>query len=276
MTRKPVLWELNRWVAIGQMTLGISVLLVLLLPLMYVMWMSFTPSELLQPPTGQWSLRWYDLFFTSPQWLQGLINSFWVAGMTVVASLLAGGGMALAVTRYHVRGAQLLSGLVLLPLFVPAVVLAMALLPFVHTLGLWGTRISLAAGHSLWSMPVVFLVIQSALKDLDPDLEHAARSLGAGVFTTFRRITLPVMAPALFIGAIMAFIISLNEFVIALFLGTPAIETLPKVIFPNLRYTLTPLVAAASGVTMGLTLLGIAISVWYMRLKRGNAANYKD
>lgn len=276
MTRKPVLWQLNRWVAIGQMTLGISVLLVLLLPLIYVIWMSFTPSELLQPPTGQWSLRWYDLFFTSSQWLHGLINSFWVAGMTVVASLLAGGGMALAVTRYHFRGAQLLSGVVLLPLFVPAVVLAMALLPFVHKLGLWGTRISLAAGHSLWSMPVVFLVIQSALKDLDPDLEHAARSLGADVFTTFRRITLPVMAPALFIGAIMAFIISLNEFVIALFLGTPAIETLPKVIFPNLRYTLTPLVAAASGVTMGLTLLGIAISVWYMRLKRANAANYKD
>ncbi|NJO81274.1 MAG: ABC transporter permease subunit, partial [Cyanobacteria bacterium RM1_2_2] len=122
--------------------------------------------------------------------------------------------------------------------------------------------------HSLWSMPVVFLVIQAALKDLDPDLEHAARGLGANAITTFRRITLPVIAPALLVGAIMAFIISLNEFVIALFLSTPAIETLPKVIWPNLRYTLTPLVAAASSVTMVLTLFGIAISVWLLRLEQ--------
>ena len=243
--------------------LGFGLLLVLLLPLIYVIWISFTPSELLQPPTGQWSLRWYQLFFTSPQWTQGLINSFWVAGMTVVGSLLTGGGVALAACRYHFRGVQLLSGAVLLPLFVPAVVLAMALLPLVHILGLWGTQISLAAAHSLWSMPVVFLVIRAALATLDPDLEQAARGLGANSITTFRRITLPVIAPALIAGAVMAFIISLNEFVMALFLSTPAIETLPKVIWPNLRYTLTPLVAAASSVTMLLTLLGLAVATWF-------------
>lgn len=251
--------------AIGQNILGFGLLLVLLLPLIYVIWISFTPGELLQPPTGQWSLRWYQLFFTSPQWMQGLINSFWVAGMTVIGSLLTGGGVALAVTRYHFRGVQLLSGAVLLPLFVPAVVLAMALLPFVHILGLWGTRVSVAAGHSLWSMPVVFLVIRAALEDLDPDLEHAARGLGATPITIFRRITLPVIAPALVVGAIMAFIISLNEFVMALFLSTPAIETLPKVIWPNLRYTLTPIVAAASSVMMVLTLLGVALISWFLR-----------
>lgn len=268
MKRKQFHLGINNIVAIGRNILGFSLLLVLLLPLIYVIWISFTPSELLQPPIGQWSLQWYQRFFSSPQWVQGLINSFWVAGMTVIASLLTGGGVALAVTRYRFQAAQLLSGAVLLPLFVPAVVLAMALLPFVHILGLWGTRVSLAAGHSLWSMPVVFLVIQAALEDLDPDLEHAARGLGANAITTFRRITLPVIAPALLVGAIMAFIISLNEFVIALFLSTPAIETLPKVIWTNLRYTLTPLVAAASSLTMLLTLLGIASSVWLLRLEQ--------
>lgn len=246
--------------AIGKI-LGVGVLLILLWPLIYVIWISFTPGELLQPPIAQWSLRWYQLFFTSPQWTQGLVNSFWVAGMTVIGSLLTGGSVAIAVTRYRFRGFELLASAVLLPLFVPAVVLAMAILPFVHMLGLWGTRISLAAAHSLWSMPVAFLVIRSALAELDPDLEHAARGLGADAITTFRRITLPVIAPALIVGAIMAFIISLNEFVMALFLSTPAIETLPKVIWPNLRYTLTPLVAAASSVTMVLTLLGLAIAL---------------
>lgn len=254
--------------SLGRNIFGLGLLLGLLWPLFYVVWISFTPGELLEPPTREWSLRWYHLFFQSPQWTLGLTNSIWVAGMTVIGSLLGGSGVALAVTRYHFRGAQLLSGAVLLPLFVPAVVLAMALLPFMHAFGLWGSRFSLAAAHSLWGLPVVFLVTQSALKELDPDLERAARGLGADPLTTFRRVTLPAIAPALLVGALMAFILSLNEFVMALFLSTPAIETLPKVIWPNLRYTLTPLVAAASSITMALTLLGLALATWLLRMQR--------
>lgn len=250
--------------SLGQ-NLGLALLLCILWPLFYVVWISFTPGELLEPPTGEWSLRWYRLFLESPQWIQALTNSIWVAGMAVISSLLGGGGVALAVTRYHFRGAQLLTGAVLLPLFVPAVVLAMALLPFMHTLGLWGSRFSLVAAHSLWSLPVVFLVIRSALEELDPDLELAARGLGANPLTTFRRVTLPVISPALLVGALMAFILSLNEFVMALFLSTPAIETLPKVIWPNLRYTLTPVVAAASSITMALTLLSFALATWLLQ-----------
>ena len=75
-----------------------------------------------------------------------------------------------------------------------------------------------------------------------------------------------MIAPAILAGAVMAFVLSLNEFVMALFLGTPEIETLPKVIWPNLRYTLTPLVAAASGVTMALTILGVALAALLLRM----------
>lgn len=81
-------------------------------------------------------------------------------------------------TRFHFRGRKLLSGAVLLLLFVPTVVLGMALLPFVHKLGIWGTHFSLAAAHTLWSMPVVFMVLRSALEELNPDLEAASRGLG--------------------------------------------------------------------------------------------------
>ena len=106
------------------------------------------------------------------------------------------------------------------------------------------------------------------MEELDPDLEHAARGLGASPIVTFRRVTLPAIAPALLVGALMAFILSLNEFLMALFLSTPEIETLPKVIWPNLRYTLTPLVAAASSLTMLLTLLGLAVTVWLLKIER--------
>jgi ABC-type spermidine/putrescine transport system permease subunit II len=247
---------------------GLGALLLLLWPLAYAVWLSFTPGELLVPPRDEWSLRWYHLFFDSPQWVAGLENSLEVAALSVGAALVAGVGLAVAVTRYHFRGRRLLSAAVMLPLFVPAVVLGMGLLPWMRVLGLWGTTFSLAAGHSLWSLPVVFLVARSALDDVDPDLEQAARGLGASAWMTFRRVTLPAIAPAVAAGAVMAFVLSLNEFMIALFLGTPETETLPKVIWPNLRYTLTPLVAAASCVTMLLTLLGLGLAAWLLRMER--------
>jgi ABC-type spermidine/putrescine transport system permease subunit II len=247
---------------------GIGGLLLLLWPLAYAVWISFTPGEMLEPPRGEWSLRWYRLFFASPQWTAGLRHSLEVAAMSVGAALTAGVGLAVAVTRYHFRGRRLLSAAVLLPLFVPAIVLGVGLFPWVRVLGLAGTRLSLAAAHALWSLPVVFLVARSALEELDPNLELAARGLGASGGLTFRRITLPAIAPALMVGALMAFVLSLNEFMIALFLATPDIETLPKVIWPSLRYTLTPLVAAASCLTMLLTLLGLGLAAWLLRMER--------
>ncbi len=247
---------------------GLGALLLLLWPLAYAVWISFTPSELLEPPRGDLSLRWYRRFFASPQWTAGLWNSLKVAGLAVVGSLVGGTGLAVAVTRYHFRGRRLVSGAVLLPLFVPAVVLGMGLLPWVRFLGLWGSLWSLGAGHALWSLPVVFLVVRSALEELDPALEEAARGLGASPLLTFRRVTLPLIRPAVLSGAAMGVVLSLNEFMIALFLATPDTETLPKVIWPNLRYTLTPLVAAASCVTMLLTLLGLAATASVLRVER--------
>lgn len=254
-----------RW---AEHALGLGALCLLLWPLAYAVWVSFTPSELLEPPRGRLSLRWYRQFFGSPQWTAALRNSLEVAGLAVAGSLAGGTGLAVAVTRYHFRGRRLLSGAVLLPLFVPAVVLGMGLLPWVRFLGLWGSLWSLAAGHALWSLPVVFLVVRSALEDLDPALEAAARGLGASPAMTFRRVTLPLVRPAVLSGAAMGAVLSLNEFMIALFLATPDTETLPKVIWPHLRYTLTPLVAAASCVAMLLTLLGLALTASLLRVER--------
>jgi ABC-type spermidine/putrescine transport system permease subunit II len=247
---------------------GWLALLVLLVPLVYAMWVSFAPGELLAPPTTRWSLRWYRRFFSDPRWIDSLINSLHVAALSTVVSLLSGGGLALAVTRYHFRGRRLLSRAVLLPLFVPAVVLGMGLLPLAHVTGLWGSPLSLALAHALNSLPVVFLVLRSALDEVSPDLELAARGLGAGTWRTFARVTIPLVGPAVKAGAVMALLLSLNEFTLALFLATPEIETLPRVIWPELRYNLSPLVAAASCVMMLLTLTGVACAAGLKRLSR--------
>ncbi len=246
-----------------------ALLALVIAPLVYAVWISFSPGELLEPPTGAWSVRWYRQFFASPQWTAALRNSFEIAVLAVGGALVAGTAAALAVTRYHFRGREAFNLMIILPLFVPTVVLGMGLLPFMRALGLWGSNFSIAVAHSLWSLPVVFLVMRGALEGVDPDLERAARGLGAGPMRTFIRVTLPLVAPSLAAAAVMAFVLSLNEFVMALFLGTPETETLPKVIWPNLRYTLSPLVAAASGISMALTLAGLLgisrLTLWKRR-----------
>ncbi|HEX2570643.1 MAG TPA: hypothetical protein VH877_13890, partial [Polyangia bacterium] len=135
--------------------LAAAVLLALLWPLAYAVWLSFAPGELLEPPAhlGDWSLRWYREFFERPQWTAGLWTSLEVAALASLGALSGGVGLAMALTRYRAvdgatrRWLSFLSFAVLLPLFVPGVVLGMALLPWVRALGLWGTHVSLAAAH---------------------------------------------------------------------------------------------------------------------------------
>lgn len=193
--------------------------------------------------------------------MEGLQNSLVTGILAAAISTVAGTSAAIAVVRHRFRGRRLLQGAVLLPLFIPALVLGLALLPVMRALGLWGTQISVAAAHSLWGLPLVLIAVRSALEDADANMELAARGLGASAAQTFRLVTLPLIAPSVAVGALIAFIISLNELVMALFLCTPVIDTLPKVIWPNLRYTLSPIVAAASGVGLATT-LALLWSAW--------------
>lgn len=244
------------------------VLAALLWPIAYALWMSFTPKELLQPPTDEWSLRWYREFFSRQQWMDGVVNTLIVAGLATVIAVVCGTSVATAVAHYRFRGRALLELAVILPLFVPALVIGMSLLPMMRTIGLWGTHLSVAVAHSLWGLPLVFIVVRNALVEVDPNLDAAARGLGASPWQTYRYVTLPIIAPAISLGAVLTLIVSINELIMALFLCTAANETLPKVVWPSLRYTLSPLTAAASGVTVLITLLLLGAGWWMYWLRQ--------
>jgi ABC-type spermidine/putrescine transport system permease subunit II len=244
--------------------LGWLTLVALLAPLAQACWLSFSPDEFLTPPTSEWSLRWYGEFFRSPRWTAALRESLAVGGLAVCASLATGLPLAYALARLHFRGKSLLLGAALLPLVVPPVLLGIGLLPTVQALGLWGTVASLALAHALYGMPLVCWLTRLALADVNPDIEAAARGLGAAPWKVTWRITLPLIAPAVLAGAVLAFVLSLNEFILSLFLGTPDTETLPRLVWPTLRYTLSPLVAVASCLTTLTTALGIGVVAWTM------------
>ena len=238
------------------------------LPMVIAVMMSFTPSRFLRLPTDSWSLRWYEAFFNDLKWMEGLWNSLIVSAITMVLALIVGMTAALAFSRYKFKWGVGLYTVALTPVFTPAVIIAMALLSVAYKLDLWGGYLIIAIAHSLWAFPLVIMILRVSLEGLDKSLEEAARGMGASPWYTFYAIILPLVAPSVLVGALFAFIISINEFIMALFLGTSETETLPRIIYPTLRYSLTPLVAAASGILMLLTVVVLLLSARIINLRK--------
>jgi ABC-type spermidine/putrescine transport system permease subunit II len=243
----------------------------LLAPPVLALWISFSSDELLRPPVSEWSLRWYRQFFADPRWRAALVNSLVVGSLSVLVALITGVPFAMALVRHRFAGRGLLSVVVLAPLCVPPLILGVGLLPLMHRVGLWGTWLSLALAHGLLGLPVVYLATRVALEGVPAGLEDAARGLGANPWQVFRRVTLPLVRLGVSAGAMLAFVLSLNDSLIALFLAAPETETLARIIWPELRYSLSPLVAVASALTLAATLsvvvLGRQIDAWLRTLR---------
>ena len=214
------------------------------------------------PSTG-YTLDWYRIVLADPLYRQGLVVSLSVGVLTAALSLLLAAPLAVAAARS--RWAARVAGLVLAPALVPTVILGLQALLLFSFLGLRGTRIGLALAHTLWGLPLAFLVLRAAYGRIDPRLREAARSLGAGPVRASLEVTLPLLRPALVVGGLLAFVASLNELVMSLFLSGGRVRTLPTVIWPQVRHAVRPDVAAASSVLMLLTVVAIGLAAWLLR-----------
>jgi ABC-type spermidine/putrescine transport system permease subunit II len=249
--------------------LGFLMLALLVLPLGISLLVAFTPGETIEVPAiGKWSLRWFERFFSDPIWQTGAVNSLIIALFTVTIALVCGTTAALAFERYNFPLKRFLNLFILSPLFVPPVVLGIQNLTWHQRIGIWGNLFSIALAHSLWATPLVFIVMRSTLRGLNRQLEEAAAGMGANSFAVFWRITFPLVLPGLLVSAFFSFIISLNEFIMSLFLATPKTQTISTMIWPQLRYNLTPLVAAASAVLLGLTVIILILASRLLSVRR--------
>jgi putative spermidine/putrescine transport system permease protein len=242
----------------------------LLAPLVISILVSFTPSRYLEMPRDEWTLQWYAAFLDNAVWTQALGNSIVIAALTAALSVGTALLTAVALVRRHFRWTPLWEGALLLPMVLPGVALGVGMLAFVRLTPLWGSHLSLAAAHSVLAIPVCYLVVRASLGQVDPNLGAAARGLGARPWQLFRFVTLPLILPAVLAATLFALVISLNEITLTLFLATRYTETLPRVIWPNLRFAITPLVAAASVILLALTVPALIAAGWWMRPRRGN------
>ncbi len=238
----------------------------ILAPIVIVVVTSFTSREMITFPPQGFSLRWYVEFLTVPPWMDTFKNSMMIAAYVTLLSTFIG-TLASVALRGKTRRYPKVNTMILLPMMIPGVILGVSLLMFSGRIGLYGTVLPVVFAHSLWGTPYVFLIVSSVLQGIDPSLEDAARNLGAGPFKTFFLITAPLIKTGIFAGALFAFISSFGEFIMALFLTTGRILTLPVQIFTSLKYDISPVVAAVSTIFIVITILVIGTSVALTGLK---------
>lgn len=218
----------------------------LLAPLFPVVIISFSADSYLSfPPTG-WSLRWYHALWDNERFLSGLQISLLVAMVSTLASLLIGVPAAYAIARLRLPGRSFLLSLFTAPLVVPAIVLGLGILLVLVYLRLNGTLAGLLAAHILLVSPFVVRIVLAGITTLPHDVEDAATCLGATPLRVFRRITLPLLMPALLGATCLSFLISFDEVAVTLFVVGTNIATLPVAIFRYAADHTDPSIAALS------------------------------
>jgi putative spermidine/putrescine transport system permease protein/spermidine/putrescine transport system permease protein len=225
-------------------------------------------------PINDWSLKWYRDFFGSPQWTDALMNSIVIAAGTAVISTTSGILAAWAFERFHFPFKDLWYLLIMLPLFMPGVVLGLGVaIAFgglqIGGYSIYGSRELVMIAHSLWAMPLVFMLMEATFRTIDYRVIEASYDLGARPARTFFEIVIPMVSTGIISSALFAFVISLNEFVMALFLTDRDTQTLPVLMWLSLRSAGTPRLAVAS-VILALTVFACLtlIMIWYIRQLR--------
>ena len=246
----------------------VALLAFMTVPTVIVVIASVNPTEMLSfPPTGV-SLRWYEHALTYPQFRRAALNSLVVTAASALVGLPLGTAAALALVRYPVWGARVWAALLLSPLVVPGVAAGLGFLILAARFGLLQSAVVMIAAHVVLVLPFVIRAVMVSVASLDPQLERAAASLGARPWRVFWRVTLPLLRPGLFAALLFAVIVSINEFVVSLFISTRVTEILPVAMFTYVVNYTDPTMAAISTLFIVATFLAVFVADRLVNLSR--------
>ncbi|RWR07106.1 ABC transporter permease [Paenirhodobacter populi] len=250
----------------------------LYLPLAVIVGYSFNANPVNMLVWEGFTLDWYRGLFgldrsfdpqsrtvyveSTPQMLAALRNSLIVAVSTTCIATVLGTTAALALNRYRFRGKALWSGGLMVPMMMPDIVLGIGLLIFFTSVGMRLSLLTIIIGQCTFLTSYVFIVVQARLAGLDPALEEASADLGASDWVTFRKVTLPQLAPGLLGGALLAFIISMDDLVITYFISGSGSQTLPIYIFGMIRRGVKPEINALATLIILASVLIAGLGLW--------------
>lgn len=246
----------------------------LIAPSAVVVVLSFSSGMLLTFPPPGLGLTWYAEFFGNRKWTDSLWASLQIAALaTPLATFLALlAAFGLARGRPPFAGAVM--GVLLSPLVVPVVITGIGTYMAFQRLHI-GSFPGLVLAHTVLALPYALVAILAGLREIDPELERAAHSLGARPVRAFVRVTLPLLLPNIATGAVFAFVASWDEVVVALFLATPTMRTLPVTMWEEATHSMDPTVAAASSMLTAITSVALVV-ILLLRRSRGRAATRKE
>lgn len=254
-------------------SLMIATFFFLYAPIIALMAFSFNDSKRNIVWVG-FTTDYYVKAFHNDSLLQAFANSLTIAFFSTIGSVVLGSLLALLLWRFRFPGKTLIEGLSSLPIVVPEICLGVAMLVFFNRLGWpndlpWPLNlVNITVAHITFSFPFVSVVVRARLVGFNRDWEEAARDLGANEWQIFYDITLPFMRPGIIAGGLLAFTLSLDDFVITFFTSGPETITFPVKIFSMLRFSVTPEVNAASTILILITIMLTTLAMWIQNRNR--------
>lgn len=214
-------------------------ILLMYFPLVMVVIFSFNESRLSASFTG-FSLKWYEILANDRDLKEALLNSILLGVLSCGISAVIGtlGAVGMARVKYKSKG--MMEYLSTIPIMIPEIILGMVFLVFFSMLNLPFGMITLVIAHTTFCIPYIFMMVKARLVGIDKSLEEAARDLGAGPIRTFFDITMPLIAPAVLSGSLLAFAMSFDDVVISIFVNGPRLNTLPVKVYAQLKTGVTP------------------------------------
>lgn len=240
--------------------LAALVMAFLIVPTLIVIPMSFSASQYLEFPPRQWSLRWYQNYFDSAAWMQATATSLKAACLTTLLATPLGTMAAYGLFVSRLRWTGLVFALLTTPIIVPVILVGIAVFYAYVQIKLVNTLAGIVLAHSVLAIPLVLMIVTSALKSYDMNQEMAARSLGASRLRAFLSVTLPQIRFAVITGAILSFLTSFDEVIVAMFVSGGANSTLTRNMFNALRDQIDPTIAAISTIMILVTSALLALS----------------
>ena len=231
----------------------------LYVPILIVIAYSFDSSRLAVAWTG-FTWQWYLQLFQDDVLLSALKNSLIVASISVSTSVVMGTMAAVGIQRYKTPGAQMIRILTMLPVIIPEVAMAVSALTLFVAMGVHLGLGTIIVSHIVFCVAYITLVVLGRLQGIDPRLEEAARDLGATPVGAFFKVTLPLLLPGILSGALLAFVLSLDDFVITQFTAGVGSTTLPLWIYSSVKFGVSPEINALSTIMILITAGALATS----------------
>jgi len=246
----------------------------MLLPILFVGWLSFFKNEILSFPPEGYTLRWFKALWLQPQFADGFMTSLEVALLAMLGGLAVGIPASLALVRSEMPLRETLNTLLLSPLVVPGIVIGTSLYFFLIDVEIateWpltGSMAGLVFGHVLITIPWTVRLIAANLVGIDRAIEEAAMNLGADRLRTLLKVTLPVIRPGVVAAALFSFVVSFGNLELSLFLVSPGETTLPIAILQYLEWKIDPTIAAVSLIQIAIIAVAMVLTNRFVRLSQ--------